>query len=144
MKKISAISVVIVTISSLAFGYEIKVQDATDKLVGTWKSDEIVNGEPQAVLTINRIDNKLSGSFVFRGVTVEGRENVTLELALSNLVFDGTTLSCRVTIPETKKVMTDWALRLLRENEASFDLTKEEGESVEDAPSFRMKRAKGN
>ena len=144
MKKISAICVVIVTISSLAFGYENKVQDATDKLVGTWKSDEVVNGEPQAVLTINRIDNKLSGSFVFRGVTVKGRENVTLELALSNLVFDGTTLSCRVTIPETKMVTTDWALRLLRENEASFDLTKEEGESVEDAPSFRMKRAKAN
>ena len=144
MKKSSALGIFFVVLSSLAYSYEINQQDATGRIVGTWKSLEMVNGESQAVLTISRNDNKLSGGFVFRGVTIDGRENSTVELALSNIVYDGTTLSFSVTFPGAEKLKTDWALKLQGENEGNFNLTREEGKSIEDGPSFKMKRAKPN
>ena len=142
MKKLSALCIVIGVICSLAYGNETKNQDLTDKVVGTWKSLDHANGESQAVLTIKKIENKLSGSFVFRGLTVNGQEDSSLELSLKDIVFDGATLSFIVTFPEPEKMTTEWAMKLRSDNEAKFDMIKEAGKPVKDAPSFVMKRAK--
>ena len=131
--------------SSPVIGYESRLQDNADKIVGTWKSLNDVNGEPQAVITINRSGNQLEGKFIFRGVTWKGRENVTLELPITNITFDGKMFSLKVTFPEPDRTVTDCELRLRNDNDASFSLIREDGNTVEDdAPSFVMKRAKTN
>ena len=143
MKNLPVLCILII-LFSLAYGDEIKNQDLADKVVGTWKSLDQANGESQAVLTVKKAANKLSGSFVFRGLTVNGREDSSIELSLADVVFDGTTLTFKVTFPEPEKVTTEWALKLRSDNEAKFDMTSEGGKPVEDAPSFVMKRAKAD
>jgi hypothetical protein len=133
-----------IIVSSLAFGFEAGKQDNTGRIVGIWKSLNDINGEPQAVITVNRSGKQLEGKFVFRGLTVNGEENVPLELPITNVSFDGTTLSFKVTFPEPEKSVTDWELKLRKDDEAGFDLVKEDGKPVENAPSFEMKRAKTN
>jgi hypothetical protein len=142
MKKLPVLCIMIIIIFSLAYGDETTNQDLTDKVVGTWKSLDQANGESQAVLTIKKIENRLSGTFIFRGLTVNGEENSSLELSLKDIVFDGATLSFIVTFPEPEKTTTEWSLKLRSDNEAKFDMTREAGKPVEDAPSFIMKRAK--
>jgi hypothetical protein len=144
MNKLPTIIALSIVVSSLAFGYEIKKQASASKIIGVWKSLNDVNGEPQVILTINNADNKLNGKFVFRGLTVNGEENVRLEIPLTNIIFDGTTLSFRATFSDQEKVATDWELRLRNESEASFVMTKEEGKPIEDAPQFTMQRANRN
>ena len=62
----------------------------------------------------------------------------------TNASFDGTTFSFRVTFPGTEKIVTDWELKLRNDDEANFDMVKENGKPAEDAPSFVMKRARTN
>ena len=64
MKNLPVLCILII-LFSLAYGDEIKNQDLVDKVVGTWKSLDQANGESQAVLTVKKAANKLSGSFVF-------------------------------------------------------------------------------
>jgi hypothetical protein len=145
MNKCFTILALTIVVPSLVFGYEARTQDSAGKIIGTWKSLDNVNDEPQAVITIKRSGKELEGHFVFRGLTVKGKENVTLDLPITDVTFDGTTFSLRVTFPETEKmVVTDWELKLRNDNEASFVMIKEDGKAVEDAPSFVMKRAKTN
>jgi hypothetical protein len=144
MKKLPALCILIIVICSLAYGDATKNQDLTDKVAGTWKSLDQAKGESQAVLTIKKVENKLTGSFVFRGLTINGQENSSVELSLTDVIFDGTTLTFKATFPEPEKVTTEWALTLRSDNEAKFDMTREAGKPIEDAPSFVMKRAKSN
>ncbi len=142
MNKFFTIVALTIFASSLVFSNEAKIQDSASRIVGTWKSLNDVNGEPQAVITINRLGKQLEGKFVFRGLTVKGQKNVTLDLPITNITFDGTTFSLKVTFPEPDRTVTDWELKLRNDNEASFGLIKEGGKIVEDAPSFVMKRTK--
>jgi hypothetical protein len=144
VNKFFTIVTLVIIVSSLAFGYEAGKQDNTGRVVGIWKSLNDVNGAPQAVITVNRSGGQFEGKFVFRGLTVNGQENVTLELPITNVSFDGTTFSFRVTFPEPEKSVTDWELKLRNGNDAEFDMVKENGKPVEDAPSFVMKRARTN
>lgn len=142
MNKFFAIVALTIFASSLVLGYEVRKQDNTGRIVGTWRSLNDVNGEPQAVLTINRSGKQLEGKFVFRGLSVNGQENVTLELPITNMTFDGMTLSFRVSFPDPDKSVTDWEFKLRSDDEAGLGLIKEDRKTVEDAPSFVMKRPK--
>lgn len=144
MNKFFTIVTLIIIVSSLAFGSEAGKQDNTSRIVGIWKSLNDVNGAPQAVVTVTRLEKQLEGKFVFRGLTVNGEENATVELSITNVSFDGTTFSFRVTFPGPEKLVTDWELKLRNDNEAGFDMVKENGKPAEDAPSFVMKRARTN
>jgi hypothetical protein len=144
MKKLFTLVSLLMVASALTFGNEIKEQSQSSKVVGVWKSFDDVNGEPQAVIAIKNNGNKLEGHFVFRGLTVEGKDNVTLEFPLANVTFDGTLFSFNVTFPEPEKTVTDWELKLRSDNEAGLAMTKEEGKPVEEALTFLMKRANGN
>lgn len=144
MNKFFTIVTLTIIVSSLAFGYEVDKQDNTGRIVGVWKSINNTNNEPQAVVTVNRSEKQLEGKFVLRGLTHDGQENVTVELTITNASFDGTTLSFRVTFPGPEKIVTDWELKLRNDDEAAFDMVKENGEPAEDAPSFVMKRARTN
>lgn len=136
---------VLIALASLSvFADKATGQDDTGKIVGIWKSLNDVNGEPQTVITINRSGTRLEGKFVFRGLTVNEQENVTLEIPITNIAFDGKTLSFRATFPEPGKEVTDWELKLRNDNEAGFNLVRENGKPVEDAPSFVMKKEKAN
>lgn len=144
MNKFFTIVTLIIIVSSLAFGSEAGKQDNTSRIVGIWKSLNDVNGAPQAVVTVTRLEKQFEGKFVFRGLTVNGEENATVELSITNVSFDGTTFSFRVTFPGPEKLVTDWELKLRSDNEAGFDMVKENGKPAEDAPSFVMKRARTN
>jgi len=144
MNKFFTIVTLTIIVSSLAFSYEVGKQDNTRRIVGIWKSLDNVNNEPQAVVTINKSEKQLEGKFVLRGLTVSGQENVTVELPITNASFDGTTCSFRVTFTGPEKMVTDWELKLRNDDEAGFDMVKENGQPVEDAPSFVMKRARTN
>jgi hypothetical protein len=91
-------------------------------------------------VTIKKTSDKINGSFVFRGLTVNGRDNVTLELPIGNASFDGTVLSFKLDFPDTEKTATEWELKLRSDSEGDFMLVKENGKPIEDAPSFVMKR----
>lgn len=144
MNKFFTIVTLTIIVSSLAFGYEAGKQDNTGRIVGVWKSINNIDNEPQAVVTVNRSEKQLEGKFVLRGLTFNGQENVTVELPITNASFNGTTFSFRVTFPGTEKMVTDWELKLRKDDEAAFDMVKENGSPAEDAPSFVMKRARTN
>lgn len=144
MNKFFTIVTLTIIVSSLAFGYEAGKQDNTGRIVGVWKSINNIDNEPQAVVTVNRSEKQLEGKFVLRGLTFNGQENVTVELPITNASFNGTTFSFRVTFPGTEKMVTDWELKLRKDDEAAFDMVKENGNPAEDAPSFVMKRARTN
>lgn len=144
MNKFFTIITVTIIVSSLAFGYEVGKQDNIRRIIGVWKSINIINDEPQAVVTVNKSEKQLEGKFVLRGLTFNGQENVTVELPITNASFNGTTFSFRVTFPGTEKMVTDWELKLRKDDEAAFDMVKENGNPAEDAPSFVMKRARTN
>ena len=144
MNKLFTIVTMTIIVSSLAFGYEASKQADVSKLVGVWKSIEDVNGEPQAVITINKTGKQVDGKFVFRGLTVNERDNITIDVPLTNISFDGSTFSFKVAFPGPERMVVDWELILRNENEAGLGLTKEDGKPVENAPSFVMKRAKSN
>ena len=144
MNKFFTIVTLTIIVSSLAFGYEAGKQDNTGRIVGVWKSINNIDNEPQAVVTVNRSEKQLEGKFVLRGLTFNGQENVTVELPITNASFDGTTFSFKVTFPGTEKIVTDWELKLRNDDEANFDMVKENGKPAEDAPSFVMKRARTN
>jgi hypothetical protein len=144
VNKFFTIITVTIIVSSLAFGYEVGKQDNIRRIIGVWKSINIINDEPQAVVTVNKSEKQLEGKFVLRGLTFNGQENVTVELPITNASFNGTTFSFRVTFPGTEKMVTDWELKLRKDDEAAFDMVKENGNPAEDAPSFVMKRARTN
>jgi hypothetical protein len=144
VNKFFTIVTLTIIVSSLAFGYEVGKQGNTGRIVGVWKSINNINNEPQAVVTVNKSEKQLEGKFVFRGLTHNGQENVTLELPITNASFDGTAFSFRVTFPGTEKMVTDWELKLRKDDEAAFDMVKENDKPAEDAPSFVMKRARTN
>jgi hypothetical protein len=144
VNKFFTIVTLTIIVSSLAFGYEAGKQDNTGRIVGVWKSINNIDNEPQAVVTVNRSEKQLEGKFVLRGLTFNGQENVTVELPITNASFNGTTFSFRVTFPGTEKMVTDWELKLRKDDEAAFDMVKENGNPAEDAPSFVMKRARTN
>ena len=66
------------------------------------------------------------------------------EKPITNVSFDGATFSFGVTFPGLEKMVTDWELKLRKDDEAAFDMIKENGSPAEDAPSFVMKRARTN
>ena len=144
MNKFFTIFTVTIIVSSLAFGYEVGKQDNIGRIIGVWKSINNINDEPQAIVTVNKSEKQLEGKFVLRGLTFNGQENVTVELPITNASFNGTTFSFRVTFPGTEKMVTDWELKLRKDDEAAFDMVKENGNPAEDAPSFVMKRARTN
>jgi hypothetical protein len=131
-----------VMISSITLGSVLNKQEASNKIIGVWKSTAEIEGEPQVVLTIKKTGDKLEGSFVFRGLTVNGRENVTLEPLITNPSFDGTVLSFKVTFPDPDKTATEWELKLRSEHEAGLMIIKEDGNPVAEGPSFVMKRVR--
>ena len=144
MNKFFTIFTVTIIVSSLAFGYEVGKQDNIGRIIGVWKSINNINDEPQAIVTVNKSEKQLEGKFVLRGLTFNGQENVTVELPITNASFNGITFSFRVTFPGTEKMVTDWELKLRKDDEAAFDMVKENGNPAEDAPSFVMKRARTN
>jgi hypothetical protein len=140
MTKIFILVALAMTFSSLTFESIFNEQEAADRIVGVWKSSAEMDGQPQAVVTIKKTSDKINGSFVFRGLTVNGRDNVTLELPIGNASFDGTVLSFKLDFPDTEKTATEWELKLRSDSEGDFMLVKENGKPIEDAPSFVMKR----
>jgi hypothetical protein len=141
VNKVSTLVALIFIASSFALGNEIGKQDAASRVIGTWNSQAEVDGHPQAVLTIKKADDKLGGSFVFRGLTVNGQENITFELLLTDVSFDGRLLSCKVIFPAPEKTVTEWEMKLRGDDEAGFTIVKEAGKHVEEGPFFILKRA---
>jgi hypothetical protein len=66
------------------------------------------------------------------------------EKPITNVSFDGATFSFGVTFPGPGKMVTDWELKIRNDDEAGFEMVKENGKPVEDAPSFVLKRARTN
>ncbi len=142
MNKFLLFVTLLMIVSTFAIGNEVS-QDQKNKLVGVWKSVEIVKDEPQAVLTIKNAGNGLEGNFILRGLTVEEKEDVAVEVPLTNISINGTTCSFQVTFQQgAEKMVVDWELKLQNDNEAKFAWTKEDGKPVEDTSvlTFMMKR----
>jgi hypothetical protein len=119
-------------------------QDDSSRIVGVWKSLNVENGKPLAEVTIQKADDKLTGILTLRGLSHEGKENLTLEFPLANLVFDGKTLSFNMTLPEPEKAVTVWEFIPRGDEEARLAIVKENNAAVEDGPVFVMKRMKAN
>lgn len=119
-------------------------QDDSGKIVGVWKSLNLENGKPLAEVTIQKADDKLTGMLTLRGLTHEGKENLTMEFPITNLAFDGKALSFNLTLPEPEKAVTVWEFIPRGDEEARLALVKEKDAPVEDGPVFVMKRVKAN
>ena len=142
MRMVGAICALTIILSVIAHGYKAVVQDNSGKIVGTWNSLNEINGAPQVVLEIKRTGKQYGGKFVFRGLTVNGKEDVTVELQITNASFEGNTFSFRAMFPEPEKKVTDWRLNLHSDDEADFEITREEDKPVENSISFVMKRSR--
>src|SRR5687768_8178205 len=74
-------------------------KEATNRILGTWRSLDHIDGEPQTALTIKRDADKLSGTAVLRGLTQGNDNNITLELPFSDTKFDGEVLTLTLKFP---------------------------------------------
>jgi hypothetical protein len=119
-------------------------QDDSSKIVGVWKSLNLENGKPLAEVKIQKADDKLTGVLTLRDLSHEGKENLTMEFPLTNLAFDGKTLSFNMTLPEPEKAVTTWEFIPRGDEEARLAIVKENNAAVEDGPVFVMKRMKAN
>ncbi len=140
MNKFITIAALTIIFSSLAFGYGDLKQDNAGKIVGTWKSLNEINGAPQTVISITRAGNQFEGKFVMRGLTANGKDDASVELPIATASFDGNAFSFSVTFPEPEKMVTEWRLKPHSDDEAEFEIVKENGKPVENTVSFVMKR----
>jgi len=114
------------------------------KIVGTWKSLDKENGQPLAEVTIKTSGGKLTGTVLLRDLIQDGKK-VPQEFPMTDLVFDGKTLSFKLTLTEAgDKLVTVWELLLREDEEARFAAVKENDKEIDDGPVFVMRRVKTN
>ena len=127
-----------------AWSFAFHQQDDSGKIVGIWKSLNVENGKPLAEVTIQKAEDKLTGILTLRGLTHDGKENLTMEFPLTDLAFDGKVFSFNMTLPEPEKAVTAWEFIPRGVEEARLAIVKENNAAVEDGPVFVMKRMKAN
>lgn len=125
-------------------GQETSRQDVFGNIVGSWKSLDKESGESLAEVTLAKVDGKLTGSVLLRGLIQDGK-TLSLEFPMTDVTFDGKTLSCKLTFQDAKeKSVTVWEFLLRGDEEARFAILKDNDKPVEDGPVFVMKRVKTN
>jgi hypothetical protein len=113
---------------------------ASSKLIGVWRAQEKTAGQPRVVMTIKPDGADIAGSAVFRGLTKDGDNDVTLDLPLINPDYYEGTLSFRLKLPDDS--VSEWEMKISTSGEGDLRLVKDNDSSVDNGPRFHMNKTK--
>ena len=137
-----AAAVLVIALLAVAFSscFADAQTSASSKLVGVWRSQEKTAGQPRVVMTIKPDGGDISGSAVFRGLTRDGDNDVTLDLPLINPDYYEGTLSFRLKLPDDS--VSEWEMKISTSGEGDLRLVKDNDSSVDNGPRFHMNKTK--
>jgi hypothetical protein len=115
-------------------------QTSSSRLIGVWRSQEKKGGQPAVVMTIKADGGDIAGSAVFRGLSKDGDENVTLDLPLIDPDYHDGALSFQLKLPDDS--VSEWEMKVGTSNDGDLRLVKDNDSAVDNGPRFHMMRTK--
>jgi hypothetical protein len=128
-----------VTMAMAFAGVAVPAQPDTRAVAGEWRSSEQFENQPRATVVVQLDGGALAGSLTLLGMTQGADDRATVRVAFRGATWDGTTLSFDTTLPGNEG-KARWALRITATGNATLRPTTEDGQPVEDGPTWEMRR----
>jgi hypothetical protein len=132
-------SLVVLSLAIVALHAQKPATARVESVGGEWRSSEQFEGQPRATLIVREDGALLAGSLTLLGMTRGGDDRATIRLPIREARWTGTTLAFETVLPDNEG-KSAWVLRVPAAGEATLQPVGEDGNPIEDAPTWAMTR----